>query len=119
MASKSRSGSWGALATEPDLLQGVAAQAQPQGLERDHLVRRDVAEIHGRPDVLDEPDLRGLRRRFEDHVGELDVARDLAYELGAHLAVRREDAGGAALACLGDHLPGAGVQLLAKPPRPL
>ena len=41
------------------------------------------------------------------------AVRDLVDEPRAHLAGRSEDAGGAALAPLGDHLPGAGVELLA------
>src|SRR5262245_38468051 len=65
MPSKSSSGSAGALAKE-DLLQGVAAQPLPQGLERDDLVGRDVPEVDLGPEVLHEPRLRGLRRRLED-----------------------------------------------------
>src|SRR5579884_323518 len=45
------------LATEKHLLQGVAAQAEAQRLERDHLVGRDVAEVDIRAEVLDEPRL--------------------------------------------------------------
>ena len=69
IASKSSSGSWcaGRLAKQ-DLLEGVAAQTAAQGLERDHLVGRDVAEVDGRAELLDEPDLRGLGRRLEDDV---------------------------------------------------
>src|SRR5919199_560233 len=62
-ASNSRSGS--AVATEQHLLQGVAAETKPQRFERDHLVGRDVAEVRVRPELLDEPRLRGLRRRLE------------------------------------------------------
>src|SRR3954470_24823459 len=65
----STSGSWSAGAVaKQHLLQGVAAEAAPQGLERDHLVRRDVSEVHGRAELLDEPNLSRLRRRFEDDV---------------------------------------------------
>ena len=35
-----------------------AAQAEPQRLERDHLVRRDVPEVDRRAELLDEPGLR-------------------------------------------------------------
>src|SRR5215467_4366182 len=49
-----------------DLLEGVAAQAEPQRLERDDFLRRDVPEVHVRAEVADEPGLRGLRRRLED-----------------------------------------------------
>ena len=48
-----------------------------------------------------------------------DRVGDLADQLGAHAAGRVEDARGAALARLGDHLPRAGVELLAQPLRPL
>ena len=48
-----------------------------------------------------------------------DLLRDLVDQLGAHLAARAEDAGGAALARLGDHLPGAGVELFLEPLDPL
>ena len=47
------------------------------------------------------------------------VVDDLVDQAGAHLAGRPVDAGGAALAALGDHLPGAGVELLAHPLDPL
>ena len=40
-------------------------------------------------------------------------------QLGAHAARRIEDAGGATLAGLGDHLPGARLELLVQPLRPL
>ena len=51
---------------EQHLLQRVAAQAEAQRLERDHLVGRDVAEVDRRAELLDEPGLRRLRRRLED-----------------------------------------------------
>src|SRR5438876_8564725 len=66
IASKSSSGSGGALATEQHLLQRVAAQAEAQGLERDDLLGRDVAEVDARPEVVHEPGLRALLRRLED-----------------------------------------------------
>ena len=84
------------------LLQRVAAQPEPERLQRDDLLGRDVAEVDRRAELLDEPDLRGLRRRLEDDVLEPDRVRDLADQLGAHAAGRVEDAGGAALARLGD-----------------
>src|SRR5688500_9641725 len=61
IASKSSSGSWGAIATE-HLLQRVAAKPEAQRLERDHLVGRNVSEVDGRPELLHEPRLGGLRR---------------------------------------------------------
>src|SRR5256885_3805116 len=60
------------------LLQGVAAQSEPKRLERDYLLRRDVAEVDRRAELLDEPDLRRLRRRLEHHVLDADRTRDLA-----------------------------------------
>src|SRR5579872_2952460 len=119
IASKSSSGSGGWLATEQHLLQRVSAQTEPERLERDHLVGRDVAEVHLGAEVLDEPRLRRLGRRLPDEIVEVDLVRDLVDEAGAHLARRPEDAGGAALAALGDHLPGAGGELLLDPLHPL
>src|SRR5437868_11022197 len=98
-------GSWSRLATEQHLLQRVAAQPEAERLERDDLVGRDVAEVDLGPEVLDEPRLGRLRRRLPDEVVEIDRVRDLVDEPGAHLARRAEDAGGSALARLGDHLP--------------
>ena len=72
-----------------------------------------------RPEVLDEPRLARLRRRLEDQVGDGDLVRDLVDEAGAHLAGRPVDAGGAALAALGDHLPRAGGELFLDPLDPL
>ena len=60
-----------------------------------------------------------LRRRLEDQVADVDRVDDLVDQPGAHLAGRAVDAGGAALAALGDHLPGAGVELLLDPLDPL
>src|SRR5580765_1657972 len=96
------------LAAKKHLLQRVAAQPEPQRLEWDHLVGRDVAEVDRRTEVLDEPRLRRLRRRLEDEVVDRHLVDDLVDEARAHLARRPVDAGRPALATLGDHLPGAG-----------
>src|SRR5678816_3543522 len=101
----SGSGSAGAVATEQHLLQRVAAQAEPQRLERDDLVGRDVPEVDVGPEVLHEPGLRALGRRLPDQVLEVERVVDLVDEAGAELARRAVDARGAALAALGDHLP--------------
>src|SRR6476646_6619070 len=101
------------------LIQRVAAETQAKRLERDDLVRRDVAEVHRRPELLDEPGLSSLRRRLEDHVLDTDGVGDLADQLGAHAAGRVEDARGAAFARFGDDLPRARVQLFAQPLDPL
>src|ERR671924_1577252 len=115
MVSKSRSGSGGALLSEQHLLDRVRAQAEPERLERDHLIRRDVPEVDLRAEVLDEPGLRRLRRRLEDQVADVDLVRELVDEPRAQLAGRPEDARGAGLARLGDHLPGARLELLLAP----
>src|SRR5689334_16565683 len=57
------------LVAKEHLLQRVGAQPETERLERDHLVGRDVAEIHRRPEVPDEPCLVRLRGRLEDQVG--------------------------------------------------
>src|SRR5581483_9719046 len=56
------------LAAKEHLLHRVGAEAEPKRLERDHLVRRDVSEVHRRPEVLHEPRLSPFRRRLEDEV---------------------------------------------------
>src|SRR5436305_5918544 len=101
------------------LLERVAAQAEPQRLEWDDLLGRDVPEVHVRPELLDEPGLRGLRRRLEDQVLDGHLVHDLVDETGPHLAVRAVDPGGPALPALRDHLPGARRQLLLDPFDPL
>src|SRR6266516_7118749 len=67
------------------LFQRVAAQAETERLERDDLVGRDVAEVHVRPELLDEPGLRALGRRLEDELARLDLVDDLVDQAGAHL----------------------------------
>src|SRR5438067_6590520 len=62
----STSGSWSARAVaKQHLLQRVAAQSEPQRLERDHFFGRDVPEVHGRTELLDEPRLGRLGRCLE------------------------------------------------------
>src|SRR3990170_3261654 len=107
------------LLTEEHLLEGVGAEPETERLERDDLLGRDVAEVDLRAEVLDEPGLRALRRRLEDDVAELDRVDDLVDQPGAHLARRAIDACGTALTPFGDHLPGAGVELLPHPLDPL
>ena len=80
------------LVTEQHLLQRVAAQPEPERLERDDFLRRDVPEVDRRAEVLDEPRLRRLRRRLPDEVVEVDRMLDLGDQAGAHLAVGPEDA---------------------------
>src|SRR5205085_12586265 len=93
------------------LLQGVAPQTEPQRLEGDDLVRRNVAKVHLWAEVLDEPRLGRFRRRLPDELAHVDVMGDLVDEPCAHLPGRTKDTGCSALARLGDHLPGACVEL--------
>src|SRR5262245_38731881 len=86
----STSGSCRLGVAKQDLLEGVAAQAEPQRLERDDLVGRDVAEVHVRAEVLHEPRLRRLRRRLEDQVVDRDLVRDLLEQARAHVARSEE-----------------------------
>src|SRR5439155_20417022 len=106
------------LATEQHLLQRVAAQAETQRLERDHLVGRDVAEVDVRAEMLDEPGLALLRRRLPDQGLEGNGVLDLVDEAGAQLAARPVDPGRAALAALGDDPPRARLELLLHPLHP-
>src|SRR5438309_1200935 len=106
------------LATEEHLLERVAAEPQAERLERDHLVRRDVPEVHVRAEMLDEPGLALLRRRLPDQALEGDGMLDLVDEPRTELAARTVDACGAAFTALGDDAPGAGVELLAHPLHP-
>src|SRR5438309_1959824 len=62
-STSSVSGSCRLLIVQQHLLQRVAAETEAQGLERDDLVGRDVSEVHSGAELLDEPDLCGLRRR--------------------------------------------------------
>src|SRR6266498_4024170 len=94
------------------LLDGVSPQPQPERLEWDDLLRGDVAEVHFRAEGIHEPGLRRSPRRFEDEVARIDRVHDLVDEACAHLAGGAEHARRAALARLGDHLPGAGGELL-------
>src|SRR5262249_40391086 len=94
---------------EQHLLQRVAAKTEAQRLERDHVVRRNVPEVHRRPELLHEPCLCSLRRRLEDDVRGPDGVRDLVDQIRSHAARRVEDPGGPAFARLGDDLPGAGL----------
>src|SRR3954470_1313949 len=64
------------------LLERVGPQPEAQRLERDHFLRRDVAEVDPRPELLHEPGLAGLRRRLEEQVGDVHLVRDLVDEPG-------------------------------------
>src|SRR5436190_18347526 len=73
------------------LLERVAAQAEPERLQRDHLAGRDVPQVDPRAEVLAEPGLRGLGRRLPDDVVDRELVRDLLDQAGAHVAVPAED----------------------------
>src|SRR5215218_3797079 len=111
ISSKSRSGRGRLAVAKENLVDGVGAEAEAERLERDDLVRRDVAQVDLGAEVADEPGLRRLRRRLEEHLLDVDLVGDLVDEAGAHLAGGAEDAGGAGLTTLGDDLPGAGREL--------
>src|SRR5687768_14717585 len=100
------------LLIEQDLLEGVGSESEPERLERDDFLGRDVSEVHLGAEVLHEVRLRGLRGSLEDDVAELDLVDDLVDQAGAHLPGRAKNAGRAALAALGDDLPGARLELL-------
>src|SRR5436190_10587954 len=89
----STSGSCRLGVAKQDLLERVAAQAEPQRLAWDHFLRRDVAEVHVRAELLHEPGLARLGRRLEDQLADLDLVGDLVHEPGAHLAGRPVDPG--------------------------
>src|SRR5574340_623900 len=91
----------GVTLAQEHLSQGVAAEPEPEGLERDDLLGRDVPEVHLGAEVRDEPRLRGLRRRLPDEVLEADGVLDLVHETRAELARGAVDARRAALATLG------------------
>jgi hypothetical protein len=57
-------GSCSVVADTEHLLQCVAAQAEPERLERDDLLGRDVAEVDVGAEVLDERRLRRVGRRL-------------------------------------------------------
>src|SRR5438094_7083886 len=105
--------------TEQDLFQRVGAEPEPEGLQRDDLVGRDVAEIDLVPELLHEPRLGRLGRRLEDQLVEVDLVDDLVDQPRSHLTGGPEDACGAALAPLGDHLPCPRRELALDPLDPL
>src|SRR4030095_7430098 len=74
----------------------VAAQAEPERLQRDDLLGRDVPEVDPGAEVLDEPGLARLRRRLPDEVVDVELVGDLLDQAGAHVAVLAADAGAAA-----------------------
>src|SRR5919201_300979 len=117
MGSTSGGRSAGVLAKQ-HLLQGVATQPEPEGLERDDFLGRDVAEVDVGAELLHEPGLRRLRRRLEDEVVNGNVVDDLVDEPGAHLAGRAVDPGRTAFAAFGDHFPSAPVELFLDPLHP-
>ena len=102
---RKRGGLNGAGTAKEHLLQRVGAETEPERLERDDLVRRDVPQVYVSAEVPYEPGLRALRRRLPDQIVEAQRVLDLVDEPRSQLARRTVDAGGAALAALGDDLP--------------
>ena len=84
-----------AVAGQPDHSSpiGVRAQPQPQRLEREHVVGRDVAEVDLAPEAAQEPHLLLLARRLEQQLVDVDRVGDLVDQAHAHLAVGAVDAG--------------------------
>src|SRR2546429_565961 len=113
----STSGSWSAgVVAKEHLLQRVAAEAAAERLERDDLFRRDVPEVHGGAELLDEPRPGGPRRCLEDDVLAGHGIGDLADELRAHVAGLAVESRPPALSRFGDHLPWAHIKLRRKVP---
>ena len=70
-----------------------------------------LPRLHSVPKRFSSQTCCSLKRRVEDQALGVDRVRDLVDQAGAHFAVGAVDPGGARLACLGDHLPGAGVEV--------
>ena len=78
----------------------------------------DVAEVDVGAEPAHEPHLLVLARRLEQDLARARSRGRSRRSGPPDLAVVAEDAGGAALARLGDHLPGAGLELGARSARP-
>ena len=75
------------LAAQREALDRVQAQPQPQRLEREDVVGRDVAEVAVGAEALEQPYLLALQGRVEDQALRVDCVRDLVDQAGAHFAV--------------------------------
>src|SRR5262249_32829877 len=91
--------------------QGVGAQPLADGLDRDHVLGRDVAQVHVGAEMFDEPDLLGLARGLEDDPADVDLHLDLVDEPRLDLSRGVVDADRPRLAPFHDHLPRSGAQL--------
>src|SRR5262249_61877361 len=74
--------------------QGVGAQTLADGLDRDDVLGWDVAQVHVRAELLDEPDLLWLARRLEDDAAGVDLHLDRVYHPCPGRARRAVEAGG-------------------------
>src|SRR6185369_2637774 len=89
----------------------IGAEPLADGLHRDDVARRHVAEVHVGTEVLHQPDLLVLLRRLEHHARRIDLGLDLLDEAGLHFAGALVDADGAGFSALADDLPRAGGEL--------
>src|SRR5919106_1503856 len=85
-ASTSASVSESGVVMKQDLVERVGAEADAERLERDHLVRRNVAEVDVGPEPAHEPRLGGLGRRLEDDVLDVDLVDHLVDQACSHVA---------------------------------
>src|SRR5205814_4706234 len=98
----------------------VGADAEAKRLEGDDVGEGDVAEIHVRAEALHEVRLQRLRGGLEDEVVEHTYRlHDLLDQPDAQLAGGTADAARASFARLGDHLDGAGGEILEDVLHPL
>src|SRR5262245_18718939 len=72
--------------------QGIGAQPLADGLDRDHVLGRDVAQVHVGAEVFDEPHLLGLPRSLENDAAGVDLHLDLVDEPRLDLSRRVVDA---------------------------
>src|ERR1700759_5482244 len=72
---------------EREAFDGVRAQAEAQRLEREHVIRRDVAEVALCAEARQQPHLLRAQRRLEDEPIGIDSVHDLVDQPGTRLAV--------------------------------
>ena len=101
------------------LEEGVSAQPEPQTLQRNQVVRSDVAQVDVRSKLTEEPHLLGLFRCFPEDVFQRDVGQDAPNQLHMGASVGTVDANVAAFAGFCDDLEASGLQLVAHHPNPL
>src|SRR6185437_12646777 len=77
----------------------------------EHVLGRDVAQVALAAEAVQQPNLLLAAGRLEDQPVRVDRVHDLVDQAGTHLSVGAIDAGRTRLSRLGDHLPGAGLQV--------